>query len=367
MNLAVSQDQQGTQDVDGGEFFQGVRLQFAPRGPGSLLVLAAPSAARQALKGGWWGMVADVVVVGSGVVGTATGKGLSSAGHRVTFVDRDLNRVASLTREGYTATDSLRLPERPAFVFLTLPTPTVGHRYELGVLSEATSSVGRELRHATCMHTVVLRSTVPPGTCEGLVQPLLERASGKSIAEGFALASNPEFLRAASSLEDFLHPWVTVIASRSRRTRERLQALLSPFGGEMRCFENPALAELIKCAHNVFNAAKISFWNEIWFVSELLGLDANEVGSTVATSAEGSFNPNYGIHGGAPFGGGCLPKDLKGFIGFAAELGASTQLLSAVDAVNERMLDSAHQNGRRASEVVEIASIRRQHEAVRDG
>jgi UDPglucose 6-dehydrogenase len=313
-------------------------------------------------------MVANIVVVGSGVVGTATGKGLSSAGHHVLFIDRDPHRVASLSREGLRATDSMRLPDNPAFIFLTLPTPTVGRRYDLAALSQGTRAVAQILRNASCMHTVVVRSTVPPGTCEGLVQPLLEQVSGKSVGEGFALASNPEFLRTASALEDFLHPWVTVVASRSRRTRERMQELLSPFGGEMQCFDDPAVAELVKCAHNLFNAAKISFWNEMWFVSRLMGIDPGQVGSAVARTAEGSFNPHYGINGGAPYGGGCLPKDIKGFIGFARELGAPTQLVSAVDDINELMLDlERHREPPRPSEVVEIGPIRQQREVVRDG
>jgi UDPglucose 6-dehydrogenase len=313
-------------------------------------------------------MAVDVVVVGSGVVGTATGKGLSASGHRVRFVDSDPERVNVLRHQGHEASETVTLPDEPAFIFLTLPTPIVGRRYDLSALVEGTTAVAHELRRAPTMHTVVVRSTVPPGTCEGLVQPLLEQVTGKEAGEGFALASNPEFLRAASALEDFLHPWMTVIASRSRRTRERLQVLLSPFGGEVRCFEEPTLAELIKCTHNLFNAAKISFWNEIWLLSEVLGIDAAEVASAVAHSAEGSFNPRYGIFGGAPYGGACLPKDIKGFLGFALDLGVPMQLAEAVDEVNDEMLNIARARAESvSSEVVEITAVREQREAARDG
>jgi UDPglucose 6-dehydrogenase len=313
-------------------------------------------------------MIANVIVVGSGVVGTATGKGLSAAGHRVTFVDSDPSRVTALKREGHEATDNIRLPGEPAFIFLTLPTPAAGRRYDLSAFADGTRAVAEAIRGTRSMHTVVVRSTVPPGTCEGLVQPLLEQVTGKPVGQGFALASNPEFLRAASALEDFLHPWMTIVASRSRRTRERLRALLSPFGGDIRSFDNPNLAELIKCAHNFFNAAKISFWNEIWLISELLGIDGAEVGSAVAKSAEGSFNPDYGIYGGAPYGGGCLPKDIKGFLGFAMDLGVPVQMLSAVDEVNDLMLDFARQGQvSPPSEVVEINMLREQREAAGDG
>jgi UDPglucose 6-dehydrogenase len=182
---------------------------------------------------------------------------------------------------------------------------------------------------------VVVRSTVPPGTTEGLVQPLLEGNSGTKLGEGFMLASNPEFLRAASAVEDFRYPWMTVVASRSARTVERLRELLAPFGGELRTFSNPAEAEFIKCAHNIYNATKISFWNEMWLVSQNLGLDLDPIAQTVARSSEGSYNPLYGIRGGAPYGGVCLPKDTQGFLGLADSIGMEMPLLRAVVEVND--------------------------------
>jgi UDPglucose 6-dehydrogenase len=169
------------------------------------------------------------------------------------------------------------------------------------------------------------------------VKNLLEENSGMVAGEGFGLASNPEFLRAVSAAEDFRHPWMTVIASREPQTVERLRALLSPFGGELRTFTNPAEAEFIKTSHNIFNATKISFWNEMWLVAKEIGLDLDPIAATVAKSAEGSINPQYGIRGGAPYGGVCLPKDTCGFLGYADTVGVDMPLLRAVVAVNEHL------------------------------
>src|SRR5579884_9715 len=282
--------------------------------------------------------LARIFIVGSGVVGKATGEGFLAAGHEVTFIDVNPSRLAFLRDLGLDARDELVLAdERPSFIFLTLPTPNVGHRYDLSAFSAGTASVGRALAGADAEHTVVVRSTVPPGTTEGLVKETLERESRKSVGAGFALASNPEFLRAASAAEDFRWPWMTVIASRSVRTIERLTELLRPFGGDLRTFREPAAAELLKCAHNIFNATKISFWNEMWLVARELGLDLDPIASAVARSAEGSFNPEYGIRGGAPYGGVCLPKDTQGFLGFAANLGVDMPLLRATVEVNDRL------------------------------
>ncbi|MFC6064237.1 UDP-glucose/GDP-mannose dehydrogenase family protein [Streptomyces ochraceiscleroticus] len=286
--------------------------------------------------------MARIFIVGSGVVGTATGKGFLHAGHEVTFIDISHQRLEYLRSQELDARDVLDLRNAPdAFIFLTLPTPNVGHRYDLTAFEDGTASVGAALADATGDHTVVVRSTVPPGTTEGLVQTLLEKHSGKSVGEGFSLAGNPEFLRAATALEDFRHPWMTVIASRSNRTVERLTELLAPFGGELRTFSNPAAAELVKCAHNIYNATKISFWNEMWLVSQTLGLDLDPIAQTVARSAEGSYNPLYGIRGGAPYGGVCLPKDTQGFLGLAESLSLDMPLLKAVVQVNDTLIERA--------------------------
>jgi UDPglucose 6-dehydrogenase len=287
--------------------------------------------------------MASIYIVGSGVVGTATGRGFSEIGHDVTFVDILADRVEWLRSQGFEASPTLYLPDQPSFIFLTLPTPHDGRRYDLSAFTRGVEDVGMALKASTSIHTVVVRSTVPPGTTEGLVRTTLESVTGMRAHHDFALASNPEFLRAASAADDFRWPWMTVIASRNKRTQERVASLLSPFGGQMKTYDEPATAEFIKCAHNIFNASKISFWNEMWIVAQRLGLNADDIAETVADSAEGSFNRQYGIRGGAPYGGVCLPKDTNGFLGFASDLGVEMPLLEAVVRVNEAVAAASEQ------------------------
>lgn len=283
------------------------------------------------------------------MVGEATGRGLIHRGHKVTFVDVLAGRVEALRASGLDATDQLDLAgEEESFVFLTLPTPHVvepaatpggqpDRRYDLSAFLQGVRDVGEALRGTDEIHTVVVRSTVPPGTTLRLVAPLLEETSGKAEGVGFTLASNPEFLRAASAAEDFRHPWMTVVGARNKRTAERLADLLRPFGGELRVFDDPTTTETIKIVHNVFNAVKISFWNEMWTLAKALDVDPNAVSGTVALSAEGSWNTGYGITGGAPYGGACLPKDTNGLLGLARSIGVEMPLLKAAVAVNEDM------------------------------
>lgn len=282
----------------------------------------------------------SITIVGAGVVGAATGKGLARRGHDVSFMDIDPARVAALTAEGYAAADTLRLAG-PGIILLSLPTPNDGYRWDLAPLVAGVRAVGAALRDSDDFHTVVVRSTVPPGTCDTLVRPILEELTGGPAGERFAIASNPEFLRARCAVEDFLHPRVTVIGSRSPRTLERLDELFRPFGGEQYQYPDPGVAELVKCTHNLFNATKISFWNELWQVTQRLGMDVDTVAGAVSRSAEASYNPAYGISGGSPYGGACLPKDTKGFLGFAGELGVALPLAAAVDRVNEDMRELA--------------------------
>jgi UDPglucose 6-dehydrogenase len=281
-----------------------------------------------------------IFIMGSGVVGAATGEGFLKAGHDVTFVDISEVRVRELRDRGWDARTAIDLADEPeSLIFLTLPTPNDGHRYDLSAFTAGTAAVGRAIAGASAKHIVVVRSTVPPGTTEGLVRTTLEESSGKVTNEGFGLASNPEFLRAVSAAEDFAHPWMTIIASRDPQNVERLRAVLAPFGGELRTFTDPAEAEFIKAAHNIYNATKISFWNEMWLVAQKLGLDLDPIAATVARSAEGSINPEYGIRGGAPYGGVCLPKDTQGFLGFADGIGVDMPLLSAVVETNDRLAE----------------------------
>src|SRR5262249_32812922 len=153
---------------------------------------------------------------------------------------------------------------------------------------------------------------------------------------------------------------VTVIASRSPRTLERLADVLTPFGGALYRLRDPATAELVKCVHNIFNATKISFWNEIWDVCRRLDVSSDDVAAIGARAAQGSISTEYGTRGGQPYGGACLPKDTKGFLGFADDLGLEMPMLAAVDLVNEALLHAGadvdgHRDGHGPESFLEVA------------
>lgn len=277
------------------------------------------------------------VIVGAGVVGGAQARHLASTGHAVVAVDRDPTHVAQLRASGLDARTDLPPLVDGDVVMLSLPTPEVGGSYDLRELLAAARGVGARLRGLRGDVTVAQRSTVAPGTCDAELIPLLEEASGLTAGVGLHVAANPEFLRAAHADHDAAHPTVTVVGSRSERARSVLRGLYGPAGGEFVETDDPTAAELIKCAHNAFNATKISFWNEMWMLGARLGVDMDVVSGTVSRSSEASTNPQYGIRGGRPYDGACLPKDVRALAGFVETVGSSATLLEAVDAVNGLM------------------------------
>jgi len=285
--------------------------------------------------------MASVVVVGAGVVGAATGHGLSHHGHEVTLVDTNPARVQTLRQQGFNATSVLTLGTGDSFVFVAIPTPAdEGTGYDLSTLVTCLEAVGKALSLTTARPTLVVRSTVPPRTTDEVVVPVLERCSGKVAGRDFGVAYAPEFLREASAAQDFLAPWITVLASRYPESLDRLTELFLPFGGELRAFDNPVVAELIKIAHNAFNATKISFWNDMWRLCQELEVDAEAVSTTVARSAEGSFNPAYGIRGGSPYEGGCLPKDLEGLLAFGRSVDVDLPVIRGVRIANQMVAEA---------------------------
>jgi UDPglucose 6-dehydrogenase len=279
----------------------------------------------------------SMLIVGSGVVGQATGKGFAKKGHTVSYVDINPQTIERLRAQGL---DAMAVPDIDwnvvDVVMIAVSTPSVDGRIVLDYIEAAALDIGRGLATVNHYITVIVRSTVPPTTTEQRITPILEHASGKRAGVDFGVAMNPEFLRAVSSEQDFARPWITVLGTSDRRTAEILDHLYAPFGALIvRC--SPTEAEMIKYVNNVYNAVKISYFNEVHAISERLGLDSNLIGAAVARSAESMWNPLYGTRGGVPYGGACLPKDTIAFMQFVREQGFEHLMLEATLQVNHRL------------------------------
>jgi UDPglucose 6-dehydrogenase len=274
------------------------------------------------------------------VVGTATGKGFAAKGHEVRFCDTSPERLLVLRRQGLRAVDAVELCGLGADAYLiSVPTPTVESRIDLSYVLRASAAVGQAMASLDSKPLVVVRSTVPPGTCEQVILPLLGRESGRSGGVDFGLCMNPEFLRARCAEEDFLNPRVIVSGALDEWSDRRLRELYRPWPDVPVHSMSLQAAEGTKYAANLFNAAKISFFNELEQVFDSLGVDARAAFAAAAAGAEGLWNPEYGTRGLSAYGGVCLPKDTQAFLSFAESLGFGDAMvmLRATIETNDRL------------------------------
>lgn len=287
----------------------------------------------------------DVAIVGAGVVGTATGAGFHTLGKRVLFVDTNERRLADLGQRGFVIHPvDEPLDAQARFIFVCVNTPYGVDAIDLNYVKASMASVGALIAAQREPPVVIIRSTVLPGTTEKILAPLLAQHSDRKLNEGFFLAYNPEFLRAASSEEDFLHPRAIVLGlvQDDAALRGRLTELFRPIDSEIH-FMSIMESEFVKYLNNLRNSTLISFANEMWLMGNHLGLDTNRCLSVITVVSETIWNPKYGSTGGAPYGGTCFPKDTKSMRAFARKERVPMPLLDAVIEVNEKLEQLAQQ------------------------
>lgn len=184
-------------------------------------------------------------------------------------------------------------------------------------------------------HTVVIRSTVVPGTIRQCME-IIESISGKKHEVDFGVASNPEFLRESTAIEDFWHPPYTVIGTTSKQSENQLVELYKDIDSSIFTLK-PEEAEMIKYANNNFHAVKVTFANEIGNICKELGVDGHKVMEVVSSDHKLNLSPYY-MKPGFAFGGSCLPKDVRGLNYRAKTLDVNTPLLNSLLPSNENQL-----------------------------
>lgn len=292
----------------------------------------------------------NIGIVGAGVVGGATGKGLQKLGYQVTFYDIDKSKTFTLRQEGYQVASSIsELMCNSNITFVCVNTPTLNSRSNLynekrmidngsyqdlsqilSVLPEISSSLSaNSQRH----QLLVFRSTLLPGTMRNIVVDYLERNCSKSIGKDFDVCYNPEFLRQKSALEDFFEPGRVVIGEGTRGSSLPLVEIFKALTRNI-IITGYEEAEMIKYASNGFLALKISYFNEIAMVCKMLGIDDKTVSRGVALD---SRIGSYGVIGGMPFGGACLPKDTAALTSFLRKLGIRPDLIETAVQINNEI------------------------------
>ncbi len=210
----------------------------------------------------------------------------------------------------------------------------------LAAVDAVVHSIGRALRKKAGPHVLVLRSTVPPGTTEERILPILLEASGRRIGEGLSLVFNPEFLREGSSVKDFHQPPQTVIGSLDEAGYVAMEQMYAGLPGAF-VRTNTQVAESVKYLCNVFHALKITFANEAGSVLKAFGLDGREVMKIFCQDTQLNISAAY-LRPGFAFGGSCLPKEVKGFITLARDHDVQIPVLGGLIDSNEMHIKRAY-------------------------
>ncbi len=210
---------------------------------------------------------------------------------------------------------------------------------DLTYIERVCEEIGRALKTKAARHTVVIRSTVMPGTIHGIVIPALERTSGKKAGVDFGVASNPEFLREGSSIKDFHEPPFTLIGADDPETGEALKSLYAGIEAPIHVVA-VKVAETVKYACNCYHGLKVSFANEIGNLCKAMQIDSHEVMRIFCEDRKLNVSPAY-LRPGFAFGGSCLPKDLRAMIYKGKQVDVATPLLSAVLESNRLQIQRA--------------------------
>jgi UDPglucose 6-dehydrogenase len=276
-----------------------------------------------------------ISIIGSGIVGKATGVGFHKYGNEVIFNDIDKEKLAPLREQGYLVSEDVSEAVVNSTVsFVCVQTPTVKGEMDFGYVDKAVVNIAKVLGKKKEYHVVAIRSTVLPSVTSLRIIPLLERYSKLRAGEGFGVCMNPEFLRQASALSDFLKPCRIIIGELDKHSGDVLEKLYSPFKAPM-IRTDLDVAEMIKYVANVFLTTKISFFNEVHLLCKRFKLDPVIVAEAVALDPRIG---NYGICGGQPFEGKCLPKDLEAFINFLKSKGINPKIFDAVLEINTEFM-----------------------------
>jgi GDP-mannose 6-dehydrogenase len=213
---------------------------------------------------------------------------------------------------------------------------------DLSYVERVCTQIGQALATKTQRHTVVIRSTVLPGTIDTVVIPALETASGKVAGTDFGVCMNPEFLREGTSIQDFYNPPFTLIGTDDRASAQAVGALYAGInGGSCVHVTRPRVAEMVKYACNCFHGLKVAFANEIGGVCKAQGVDSHDVMRYFCEDTKLNISPKY-LRPGFAFGGSCLPKDLRGILYRAKQLDVETPVLAAILESNRKQIVKAY-------------------------
>ncbi len=280
-----------------------------------------------------------VSIFGLGYVGTVSAGCLAKEGHKIIGVDpiktkvqlinsgkspiieRDIDEIiteAVNTGQLRATDDTVQAIRDTELSFVCVGTPgQINGNLDLTHVRNVCEQIGHALKCKSTRHTVVIRSTILPGTMRRMVIPVLEENSGKKASTDFGVCNNPEFLREGSAVADFTFPSKTVIGELDRASGDTVAALYAKLDAPLMRTDIET-AEMIKYIDNSWHALKIGFANEIGNLCKSFSIDAHKAMDIFCQDKKLNISPAY-LKPGFAFGGSCLPKDLRA-LAYSAKL-----------------------------------------------
>ncbi len=292
-----------------------------------------------------------ISVIGTGYVGLVTGACLANLGNDVICVDIDDERISNLRRgilpffepglrevvelnnaqkRLMFTTDSQLAIENSDVIFIAVGTPSDGDgKADLSAVFNVADTISRFING---YKVIVMKSTVPVGTSHRLKEHLVGKMKEK---HGFDVVSNPEFLREGDAVQDFMMPDRIVIGTDNGKAKEIMNSIYKSIErtGRSILFTDVKTSELIKYASNAMLASRISFMNELSHLCEKVGADIKMIAKGIGLDHR--IGPRF-LQAGVGYGGSCFPKDVRALIQTLKEHGCSSELLEAVESINER-------------------------------
>ena len=296
----------------------------------------------------------NITIVGTGYVGLVTGTCFAETGVSVTCVDINKEKIEQLNKgivpiyePGLDKMIKKNVEKKRLFfstniqeglqdseaIFIAVGTPpnedgSADLKHVLNVAKE----IGKHLDHYI---VVITKSTVPVGTAKKVKETIQNELNKKGASTDFDVASNPEFLKEGSAIEDFLKPERIIVGCESERAEKLIKRLYKPFllNNHPIYFMDVPSAELTKYAANAMLATRISFMNDISNLCEILGADINAIRKGIGSD---SRIGNKFLYPGTGYGGSCFPKDVKALINTGKTNSYSLEIIEAVEKINEK-------------------------------
>ena len=299
-----------------------------------------------------------IAIIGLGFVGLSLTSVLASKGFNVVGIDVDKEKCRNISngvlpffepdlektlkkglKNKLQIENDVSVVQDCDLIFVTVGTPqNKTGAIDLSVIKKAMNSLGKSIRKSKKQHTILVKSTVVPGTMKDVILPILENNSKKKAGKDFGLISNPEFLQESTAIRDTEFPHAVVLGGYKTKFMKNIEKFFTKLHPKTPIIiTNHQTAEMIKYANNSFLATKISFINQLSNICQKIpGANIDDIAKTIG------LDPRIGklfLNAGPGYGGSCLPKDMKALIKFAKIAGVKPTLLNAVEDVNTKQLE----------------------------